>query len=269
MMKVISVFLFFAISIFLFLNFSSAEIEGHCVPAPGYPCDLPNDNSNPNSNANTGSAAYTTYITDYSGEVMIKDRNGNTKALKGQLSISEGITLITGKTGKVLVEFQDGSKMEIGPNSQFTVGDFKTESRLDFGKLKAKIKCIISTRRTSCYPTVTIGAVTSVRGTEYVAIADKTSNTTTIFVNEGTVSVTETKTNSAQDVSEGNSAVVDSSGMKIMPMSEAEWENASSEFDLESQSAISFLKQFAVYLSVLGVLLAAGLIYERTKKKRK
>ena len=157
--------------------------------------------------------------------------------------------------------FQDGSKIEVGPNSQFTVGDAEKESKLDFGKIKAKIiKCFLI----RCYPIRFPNVAVSIRGTEYVAIADQYSNTTTILVNEGTVSLTETKTGSTQDVSAGNSGVVDSSGIKASSTSEAEWKNAAGEFDLEKNNT-----QWIIYLGILVVLLAIGLlVYKKMKNKR-
>lgn len=215
-----------------------------------------------NSKTDSDDTELTPYITDYQGKVLIKDPNGNAKPLTGKVPIGEGITLATGKTGKVLVKFRDESKIEIGPNSQVTVGNSKTESKLDFGRLKFKINCFINT--INCYPFRTTNSVASVRGTEYIAISDQYSNTTTILVNDGTVSITETKTGLMQNVSGGNFGVVDTSGINVNPMPETEWENASGEFDLEKNS-----NPWTLYVG-LGVLLAIGLIiYKKMKKDSK
>lgn len=201
------------------------------------------------------------YIERYEGEVAIKDINGTVKPLTGKIAlVGEGITLITKGTGKVLLIFNDGSKIEIGPNSQFYVGDSEKESIFDFGKLKAKFKCLAGIVK--CYTVRTTLASTSVRGTEYVAIAD--TNATTILVNEGTVSLTETKTGTTQDVPAGNSGIVDVSGIKINSLSDAEWKNATAEFDLEKSN-----NSWMVYFGVLVVLIAAGfVIYKKMNSSK-
>lgn len=243
-------------------------------PTPSSAEKEPIDNGKTESDSKT---VYTAYITDYKGEVMIKDHNGNSKPITGKISIGEGITLITGKTGKVLIAFKsDGSKIELGPNAQFTVGDSKTESILDFGKLKAKFNCLTSTIKSkfgatkprNCYPLRFPQGFASVRGTEYIAVANQSSNTTTIFVNEGTVSVTETKTGSTQNVSGGNSGVVDDSGIKVRLMPQSEWKNAAGEFNLEKNEEGGSLQRWALYFGILVVLLAIGwLVYKKMRNK--
>lgn len=256
---------------------SQCEIEvGAAKEECYYQCQNPGEALTPsstedklNNNGKTDTATYvpegssnTVYIKEYKGEVLIKDINGDVKPLTGKIAlVGDGITLITKDTGKVLLIFNDGSHVELGSNSQFYVGNSEKESILDFGKIKAKIiKCFLLNR---CYPTRFPNAAVSIRGTEYIAIVDQYSNTTTILVNEGTVSLTETKTGSTQNVSEGKSGVVDSTGIKLNSISDIEWKNATKEFDLEKDS-----NQWIIYFGILLVLFVIGfVIYKKMKKK--
>ncbi|MBI2655621.1 FecR domain-containing protein, partial [Candidatus Woesearchaeota archaeon] len=133
-------------------------------------------------------------IESLKGKVEVMQPDGSWKGAKPGTKIYLNDDVRTGKDSKAAIKLADETIFTLGHDSQFTVGDSKTESKLDFGRLKAKIKCLINT--VDCYPVRFTNAVASVRGTEYVATADQYSNKTTILVNEGTVSVTETKTGS-------------------------------------------------------------------------
>ncbi|MBI2660525.1 FecR domain-containing protein, partial [Candidatus Woesearchaeota archaeon] len=133
-------------------------------------------------------------IGNLKGKVEVMQPDDSWKEVKSGTDIHLNDNIRTGENGKAVIKLADDTLFTLGHDSQFTVGDSKTESKLDFGRLKAKIKCLINT--VDCFPVRFTNAVASVRGTEYVATADQYSNKTTILVNEGTVSVTETKTGS-------------------------------------------------------------------------
>ncbi len=104
--------------------------------------------------------------------------------------VSDELTLVTGKTGSVLLSYDDGTDIDLSPNSRLTVGQqdsVKGFLTLLTGSLLAKVKKLAVTDQFSI---VTPIAVAGVRGTIFsVTVAD--SGATHVGVEEGRVEVSD------------------------------------------------------------------------------
>ncbi len=124
--------------------------------------------------------------------------------------VGKGDEIRTGRSSRAVLQFDDGSKVEIGPNGSFTLEDAQDNSasmKFNLGFMKAWVTKALSRRFQVRTPT----AVCSVRGTEFgVTVAD--GGNTNVAVFSGLVGVGDTKGNEVL-LSEGQRVDVTAGGI--------------------------------------------------------
>ncbi len=139
------------------------------------------------------------------------------KARKLKLDLSSPIVvgeeIETGANSSAEIIFSDGSRMELGPNSSFTLTE-STETTSTYELLKGRIHAVVDClKKTSSDPCSRRwryrrgNAVIGVRGTEFDMEASA-DGSTTVRVTSGTVEVSATNSSQTATVGAGQSAVV-------------------------------------------------------------
>ena len=141
------------------------------------------------------------------GEVRLKAATGSTAALKSGAEIFSGDELICGPDGSITLEFADGSRLLIEPNSTVvmdTLGSFEqtgmvdTSVRLLRGRVENRVIPQSGKRR---YQIITPAAVAAVRGTRFRVAAEAERPVMLSEVLEGAVGVS--GAGASQDVGAG------------------------------------------------------------------
>lgn len=109
----------------------------------------------------------------------------STKTLAVGIDIKEGETVTTGKNEQAVIVFGDGSKVEIGANSSFTLLS-KDEAQTLKGKFEFYFEKLVQGRT---FRVKTTNAIAGVRGTKFSV--DTVKNKTVVRVTEGTVAVSD------------------------------------------------------------------------------
>lgn len=131
------------------------------------------------------------YVAEVDGDAYLI-HNGDKKKPDVPQKVEANDEIVTGKEGKMFLQFRDGGTMEIGPSSDIKIKDldvkddsFKARFSLAFGKLKTIIHKLATS--TSTFEVEAGGVVTGVRGTTFEVDYDKDNNTHTTKTYEGTV----------------------------------------------------------------------------------
>jgi hypothetical protein len=130
----------------------------------------------------------TTKLTPEKGEVWTTPVNGKEKSVQDSVWLEAGASIRTGKSGRALLTFKDGSEMTLQPMSRMKLSPhsrFQQAKRsviLFLGRLLSKVQPQVS----QSYEVKTANAVCGVRGTQFeTAVAD--DGTTLLQVQSGKV----------------------------------------------------------------------------------
>ena len=157
-------------------------------------------------------------LTEVLGTVQIR-KAGTTSwgAVTPNHIVASGDELRTGRGSRCVVMFDDGSKVEIGPNGSFTLEDAKPETasmKMNLGFMKAWVTKALSRRFQVRTPT----AVCSVRGTEF-GVDVRADGGTSVELFTGVVGVADSKGNEVLlnpgekvDVTQGGLGAVQAQG---------------------------------------------------------
>ena len=107
-------------------------------------------------------------------------------------TLEETDRVVTGASSQAYLQFENGSVVEVGPNSDVKVGeldtqgsDFKAKFLLAFGKLKAKVQKL--TTSSSSFEIEAGGVVAGVRGTVFGVDYGKAKNVVNAQTFEGSI----------------------------------------------------------------------------------
>jgi len=197
-------------------------------------------------------------ITKIKGAVFyVKD--GKDVPASRNLNLGEG-DIIKTKDGTIVITFVDGSRVQLGPNSEFAIEEQgeKKKFKLNAGFLKAYIKKTFANR----FEIRTPFACTCVRGTEFILSHDVASGITTLHLTEGEVDFIP-EVGEAQLVTAGNSGTAGASGIiETHATAQEELAQAEDMFDTFDRLGSGFI------IGLLAVLvIAAGVGYYYMKKK--
>ena len=167
----------------------------------------------------------------FEGEAWIEKPGvvGKTKIYSGT-HLTEGDVITTGK-GRVNIELADGSNISLGSGSSFSAGSAPGQSIYDLakGKLSAFIKKVTDKE----YKFKTPGVNVTVKGTEFALSYDPDTNTSSLDLHNGTVTVTSTANGETKELSTGQSLVIDQSGQsKATTLSEEKWGALTNEISI-------------------------------------
>lgn len=159
-----------------------------------------------------------------SAEVSVQTLDGTVRTKKKEAAVwnrvaeryvlSNGEEVRTGDKSVVVLDFKDGSRVELGPKTSFTVEDAGDQDgsfasmQLGWGKMKAWVRKTMSRRFRVRTPT----AVCSVRGTEFQVQVEQGSGATQIDLMSGLLGVGDNKGNETL-LKDGQSIAVDASGL--------------------------------------------------------
>lgn len=163
----------------------------------------------------TGGSEVAMSVSDIRGEAYVR-----TKAGLAQIDLSfklqEGDALVTGKDSIAVISLEDGSRVEMGANTEFKSKKLaRDEISLELlaGTIKSSVKKLADGGR---YVIHTVRAVIAVRGTEFST--EVLHGITTIRVQRGEVEVTARKGNAQVKVGEGQRAIVQEDGTILGPL---------------------------------------------------
>jgi len=205
------------------------------------------------------------------GDVTI-ERDGKKEKVTASTNIRDGDVIKAGLGGSMVVVFEDGSRVNIGPKSQFTLGQGGSEwdlGKLNFGKLKAIFKKF-QTRKFAIRTPI---AIAGVKGTEFIMTHENGISEIHLF--EGTLDITaggETK-----ELTRGNSMVIDDSGIiETYYLSQEMWDSLSADIEVEDSEQTAEATGidtpstgggFPLYVSVIVLGIAGAAVYFLKKKK--
>ncbi|MBI3549383.1 MAG: FecR domain-containing protein [Elusimicrobia bacterium] len=132
-------------------------------------------------------------LTEANGSVRVHNAKGPWNPVVQGYVLAPGDEIKTERGSRAVLTFEDGSKVEIGSDSQFTLDEAKPEKsqmKLSFGFLKAWVVKTVKQRFTVRTPT----AVCSVRGTEFGVNVGR-DGTSNVELFKGLLAVGDTKGN--------------------------------------------------------------------------
>jgi len=157
-------------------------------------------------------------------EVSVKSLNGAVRTKKSDSGVwnrvaeryvlSGGEEVRTGRRAKVTLEFKDGSRVELGPKTSFTIEntgkkeDSFASMKIGWGRMRAWVRKSMSRRFRVRTPT----AVCSVRGTEFGVDVNRQSGATQIDLMSGLLGVGDNQGNETL-LKEGQSVSVTQDGL--------------------------------------------------------
>jgi ferric-dicitrate binding protein FerR (iron transport regulator) len=162
----------------------------------------------------TGRSDVEMSLSDFRGEVYMRTSAGLAK-IDMNFKLQEGDVLVTGKNSIAVISLADGSRIEIGENTEFKSGKLaRDEISLELlaGIIKSSVKKLVEGRH---FVVHTAGAAIGVRGTEFST--EVLHGVTTIRVQRGEVEVTPNKGNAQVLVGEGQYAIVREDGTILGP----------------------------------------------------
>ncbi|PCI36956.1 MAG: hypothetical protein COB53_07900 [Elusimicrobia bacterium] len=161
--------------------------------------------------------------------------------------LAGGEEVRTGRRAKMVLQFQDGSRVELGPKTSFTIenaGDKKKDSfasmTLGWGKMKAWVRKRMARRFRVRTPT----AVCSVRGTEFAISVDRNTGATQIDLFTGLLGVGDNQGNETL-LKDGQSVAVTQAGLGTIQGSKQkqEKEDAKKRAALKREVDLSMSKE--------------------------
>ena len=157
-------------------------------------------------------------------EVSVQSLDGTVRTKKKEAAVwnrvaeryilTDGEEVQTGDRATVVLDFKDGSRVELGPKTSFTVessgdsGDGFANMKVGWGRMKAWVRKSMSRRFRVRTPT----AVCSVRGTEFQVQVERGSGATQIDLMTGLLGVGDNKGNETL-LKDGQSLSVDVNGL--------------------------------------------------------
>jgi len=201
------------------------------------------------------------------GEVEIKQADGSWKQVSEDEKFSKGDVVRT-RDGTAMITFFGSSDVTLGKNSEFVIGDVNSENTifdLNFGRMWAWIEKLNKQKFSVRTPT----AVHAVRGTEFVLEYDKNTETSSVYLYEGTLDIaTET---GLVELTAGNSLEINSETQEISILDEESWDLATqklfldeSQLDFEEESSSSYNT-----IIIIALILILGFLVYRNKEKFK
>lgn len=171
-------------------------------------------------------------ISNKRGHILIKQPDGSWKEMPDKTFLKDGDTIKTDRASTVSLLLPDGSKVSIGPNSEFTFNwDGTTFSiKLILGRIRSWIK-----KFSHKFEVRTPSAPCAVRGTDFIVDYDADTTVTTVYLYEGIVDVGNTK-GETFELNAGEMITVDSSGKTVKSgLSEEEWNSVAQSIEPEEE----------------------------------
>jgi len=164
-------------------------------------------------------------VSNIKGEVKVLQPDGTWKEVSPGSKIQEGDQIRTG-SGSAIINFSDGSSIEIGPNSSFKYSA-EFYLKLLFGKIRIWVQSWGKK-----FEVRTPSAVTSVRGTEFIVEHSAETNITKVYLFEGLVDVTNLK-NETMQLQPGDTVTVDIDGKMVLgKLDQEKWNQLTNEISL-------------------------------------
>ena len=227
-----------------------------------------------NTNSDRGRDTFGTFnpsMGGYLGDAYVT-RSDGTKVIPGkELYLKVDDKVITGKESKVNIIFGSAGKMQLGPDTQLRVGSALLDQYyLAKGSLKTNIKWADNQRLDIFTPNAGI----SMKGTEFVIDYNETTNTTTVFLNEGVLEVN--SSTDTIDLTAGNYCRIGPDGAIVAGQLKSDsWNSLGDIFlddeDMKIESGHQAVKSYA-YSTLAVMIISAiicGWIMHRAKGKQR
>lgn len=173
------------------------------------------------------------------GQVEMQQPDGSWRPLAYGAALVKGAKIRTGEKSRATIILKDGSRIEVGQRSEyqleagksvFSLNNEPTEISLKL--LAGKVKAWIIPKLHRQIRVTTSSAILSVRGTEFIAEYDSSTQTSAIYLNEGSLDITNNN-NETQQLESGNMMTVDRSGQfALKDMSYEVWSMLADEIAL-------------------------------------
>ncbi len=189
------------------------------------------DSDTPNTNENRGRDTYQRInpsFGGYLGDAYVV-RSDGTKVIPGkELYLKVEDRIVTGANSKLNFIFKNVGGLNLGENTQLRVGNALLDQYyLARGSLKTQLNW--GTLPPQKLEFHTPNAVISTKGTEFVIDYNETINTTTVYLNEGTLEIN--VRNEIINLTAGNYVVVNSDGsVWKYPLKSESWNNLENNF---------------------------------------
>ena len=193
---------------------------------------------------------------EHQGDVLVYRPGAEGAPAEANQAIEKGDVIVTGPNGKARIIFDDGSVVELGTNSSFTLEEFtppKSTFNLDKGAIIGFIKKAFVTREFN-FKLSRFAA--TIRGTEFVLSSDPDKGIDELDLHEGNVDITLNSTGETKSVGAGQSVIVDSSGARFDNLTQEKWDALGKEISI--QGTFSWVLIIAGLIVIVG---AAGAYY--------
>ncbi|MBW2972679.1 FecR domain-containing protein [Candidatus Woesearchaeota archaeon] len=209
-------------------------------------------------------------LSSYVGDAYVKRADG-TKVIPGkELYLNVDDSIITGKESKINIIFGNAGKMQLGPDTKLRVGSALLDQYyLAEGQLRTRLDWTAGLN----FRLETMNANIFVKGTEFVTEYNETTNTTTVYLQEGELEI-----DSGEDaiiLTAGNYCTIGPDGtITSGEMESADWDAMDEMFyEAPDQDAANkmFAKMFSwlSFASLMVSSLVAMIFFYREKKRHK
>lgn len=167
------------------------------------------------------------------GLVTIYKADGTRVKATNTMNLSAWDTIKTSFNSSIVITFNDWSKVQLGPTSQFILvseNAGKKDYVLSYGRLKAQFKKMLKNRITIRTP----WAAAAVRGTEFIFTYNEDSKISQLHLYEWILEVTSTLSGETKDFNWGDSVIINENGFKnTVALTESKWTKVMNENSLE------------------------------------
>ena len=179
-------------------------------------------------------------VTHAKGQVSFI-RNSKTAALLANEILQSGDTVVTGVTGEATIQFASKTICRIGPGTKVKISELSgngTQVKMDLTNGSVVSRVQKNTAKDN-YVVQTPTAIAGVRGTDFIAEADKNGESK-ILVDQGSVGVTSLKSGNESVAEQGQAIVADHQGLKSRIMEEFEKGKFAILEEMEKQKKANF-----------------------------
>ncbi len=192
-------------------------------------------------------------------------RSDGTKVIPGkELYLRVDDKVITGKESKVNIIFGNAGRMNLGPNTELRVGSALLDQYyLAKGTLLSKLHWVEKQK----FDINTPNAFISMTGTEFIVDYNETTNTTAVFLNEGTLEVS--SATQVMNLTAGYSCQINPDGTIVSnQLTSEDWTARGSDFLDEEQILLAYkIYAWASFAVMIISAIISILVMNRVKAK--
>lgn len=211
--------------LFAFINFSFAAITPFKWDKPKSPEEI--------GNIGKEAEAKKATISDIKGKVKVIQPDGTWEEVSPGSKIQEGDQIRT-ESGSAIMNFSDGSSLELGPNTsiKYSETEFIVKIELFYGKLRAKILNPFLRLKKKLEIRSGGGFCCAIRGTDFIMEYNPDTNITRVYLYEGILGVDDPKGETAQ-LNPGEAVTISGDGKMVLgKLDQEKWNQLTNEISL-------------------------------------